>query len=497
MDHILRISVILALSAIFMGFGLYVWLRAYLHSDEFRIFISNVTSDVIRADAQFEPLDWQGMRVRTVGFNAVGSGVVCRLDAREVEADMSLSELVHGAWLIRDLRVAELQVAIDLADKQDTPRVESSAEAVGGQGGGFLGSLLPNRTELQALQISRLDVNLLTESGRVEIVDATVTAERRTGKNVYDVTVSNARINTPWLEGPLKLDSARARYADKRIYLQEFRSQVYQRGVLSLSGELEGEMFELFGTLGDIGVEELVPEDWQKKISGELHNEFKINSSEDGLITRGELTLSKGMLTALPVLDRIAAYANTYRFRQLHLTEARLKYTSGQGGNHDTTRERLELYDIVLASEGLVRVLGRLVIENGSLDGRFRVGIMPGVLAHIPGAETKVFERGEKGLLWAPLHITGTIENPKEDLSGRMIAAAGERMFDLVPETGKMALKFAHEAAAELPQTAIDAGSEILDKGSELIEEGTDIIREGVGGVLNLIPGVGSSRDDE
>ena len=70
-------------------------------------------------------------------------------------------------------------------------------------------------------------------------------------------------------------------------------------------------------------------------------------------------------------------------------------------------------------------------------------------------------------------------------------------MFDLVPETGKMALKFAHEAAAELPQTAIDAGSEILDKGSELIEEGTDIIREGVGGVLNLIPGVGSSRDDE
>ena len=104
MDHILRVSLILALGAIFMGFGFYVWLRSYLHSDDFRLFISNVTSDVIRSDAQFEPLDWQGMRVRTVGFNAEGSGVVRRLDAREVEADMSLSELVHGAWLIRDLR---------------------------------------------------------------------------------------------------------------------------------------------------------------------------------------------------------------------------------------------------------------------------------------------------------------------------------------------------------------------------------------------------------
>ena len=78
-----------------------------------------------------------------------------------------------------------------------------------------------------------------------------------------------------------------------------------------------------------------------------------------------------------------------------------------------------------------------------------------------------------------------------------MIAAAGERMFEIVPETGKMALKFAHETATELPQKAIDTGSEIIDKGGEIIEEGTDIIREGVGGVLNLIPGVGSSRDDE
>ena len=174
-----------------------------------------------------------------------------------------------------------------------------------------------------------------------------------------------------------------------------------------------------------------------------------------------------------------------------------MKYISSQGGRQDDKRERLELYDIVLASEGLVRVLGKLIIENGSLDGSFRVGIMPGVLAHIPGAETKVFERGEKGLLWAPLRITGTIENPKEDLSGRLIAAAGKRMFEIVPETGKMALKFAHETATELPQKAVDTGSEILDKGGEIIEEGTDIIREGVGGVLNLIPGVRSSRDDE
>jgi putative (di)nucleoside polyphosphate hydrolase len=36
-----------------------------------------------------------------------------------------------------------------------------------------------------------------------------------------------------------------------------------------------------------------------------------------------------------------------------------------------------------------------------------------------------------------------------------------------------------------------------VDKGGDVIEEGADIIREGVGGVLNLIPGLGPSGDDQ
>ena len=270
MDHILRVSLILALGAIFMGFGFYIWLRSYLHSDDFRLFISKAMSDVISADVQFEPLNWQGMRVRTVAFNAQGSGIVRRLDAREVEANMSFSELLHGAWLIRDLRVAELQGTIDLRDKQDALSVSPPVDKSEDQGRGFWASLLPDRAELQALQISSLGVDLQSESGSFEVIDATMTAERRAGKNVYDMSFSNGLINTPWFEAPWKLDTARARYADKRIYLQEFHSQVYQRGMLSLSGELEEEKFELFGTLRDVGVEELIPEDWQKRITGEL-----------------------------------------------------------------------------------------------------------------------------------------------------------------------------------------------------------------------------------
>ena len=157
-------------------------------------------------------------------------------------------------------------------------------------------------------------------------------------------------------------------------------------------------------------------------------------------------------------------------------------------------RDSLKLNDIVLASEGLVRLEGRLTLNNdGVIDGHFKVGITPGTLSHIPGAETKVFIRGDRGLLWTPLRITGTLGSPKEDLSDRMIAAAGERMFELIPETGKMALKFAHSSAVELPEKAVETGAGLLKTGADAVQKGVEEgvvegVEEGVRGVFDLIP---------
>ena len=151
---------------------------------------------------------------------------------------------------------------------------------------------------------------------------------------------------------------------------------------------------------------------------------------------------------------------------------------------------RIELSDIVLVSEDLVRVMGDLVIDNGKLNGEFRVGIMPGLLAHIPGAETKVFEYGEKGLRWAPLRITGTIDKPNEDLSERIIAAAGERIIELIPETGEEVLRLAQDQAVELPEAVINISGEMLEQGDEVLKEGIDVLREGVDSALDLIPGL-------
>ena len=488
MRYAIRFFVFLGLAITLAGFGGYVWLRSYLHSEEFRVFIAEHSGKAMEVDVELEPLYWQGMRASTQGLKAEGLGFVRSVEARGIEAGLSVSEIGRGVWLINDLMVRELQVVLEAAEDQTT-QVETADSPAKGEQGGFFGRLLPDKTEVGVVTIANLDMKLNSESGSVDFMDGNLKATRRVNSDVYDLEILNALIDVSWMDSPLSLRSAKGRYANGRLYLQESHAGVFQRGLLTMNGELSADALVLEGTLKGIGADELLEEDWKKRISGDLYTEFRHSSSGDGSMTRGKLTLERGVLTALPVLDELAAYVDSRRFRQIHLSEAHVQY--------HVQEDRLELTDIVIASEGLMRVLGKLTVENENLDGLLRVGIMPALLKHIPGAETKVFLRGEKGLRWTTVRITGTVDKPEEDLSERLVAAAGKRMFEVVPETGQQVLKFAHQAAEDLPQAAVDAGNKILDEGSDVIEGSANIIREGVGEILDLIPGGNSSSDDE
>jgi hypothetical protein len=165
----------------------------------------------------------------------------------------------------------------------------------------------------------------------------------------------------------------------------------------------------------------------------------------------------------------------------LTLDDARTKWHWKKG--------EILLTDLVLSSDGLVRLEGSLSIRGQQLEGVFRLGLAPGTLATIPGAETDVFSPGERGLLWTPLRITGDLSDPKEDLTDRLIAAAGLRMFDLIPESGVIVIKFTQSIIGE-------SSSKTLEKGTKLIEEGSKAVRD-VSGILDGILGGKPEKSDE
>ena len=143
--------------------------------------------------------------------------------------------------------------------------------------------------------------------------------------------------------------------------------------------------------------------------------------------------------------------------------------------------------NLVLASEGLIRLEGSLSLRGRDLDGTFRLGLPPGTLSRIPGAETVVFLPGERGLLWTNLRVTGTLDKPREDLTERLIAAAGARMFELLPETGEKVIRYSHTLATEAVPKVIEEGTRVIEQGQDIIQGATGII-DGLLGIPGKLP---------
>ena len=73
-----------------IGLGVaYGMLRRYLHSDEFRKFLSVEASEMGGVTGEFGPFHWEGLAINTDSFEAKGEGLITGLPAMRPESDLS------------------------------------------------------------------------------------------------------------------------------------------------------------------------------------------------------------------------------------------------------------------------------------------------------------------------------------------------------------------------------------------------------------------------
>ena len=147
----------------------------------------------------------------------------------------------------------------------------------------------------------------------------------------------------------------------------------------------------------------------------------------DSIQASGTLGLASGRLEALPFLDRIAVFTHTDQFRQFPLQKAT--------GDFSWENGKLTGRHLILESEGLIRMEGNFELNERILDGQFQVGVTPNSLRWLPGSQSKVFTTDRDGYLWAPMRVTGPIDQLKEDLSPRLAAAAGTEVIEGIKGT--------------------------------------------------------------
>ena len=439
-------------------------LNAWLQGDGFRQWLANRAETVLKSEVTLGEMKWTGSEAYAARFTATG------------RAEAGFSELVldgvrakTGGVSDRAFQVPEVTInRLNLnfsSTRKPAPAAEITAGAEPANAGKapklpeWLSGFAPNRVELDRIHIAATNVAVEKLEGVVfALAGVQTTMEPDFQSGVWEVTGKGGTMQVP-NQPTIRLKELGMRWRGSEIFVDRCALGIYKDGHIEGRGEIgfeNGGLFDIDLDISSIKVHELITGDWRDRLDGVVHGPVRINGSPGGLVYEGTLNVTDGVIESIPVLKRIAQYTRSDRFNRIVLNEAKTDFKSDGW--------RIELRNLALQSDGLVRVEGSVDIVGDQLEGDLQVGVAPGTMRWIPGAERLVFVEDRDGFRWAPLKLTGTTAEPKEDLSARLIAAAGEALI------------------GDLPGGLLDGAQELLnpggdpEKSGEIIEQGKKVL---------------------
>jgi hypothetical protein len=417
---------------------------SYLRSDSFRQFVAQKAGGTLHAEAELAPLHFSGMNIFADRFQAKGGpeAAFADLQLEQLRAEISLRKFFDKAWLVEHFEVQRLRVNLDgpRADRLveptgnplAAPKKESQSESNG---------WLPNRVEVGRANV--LDTQLLWAGGGLR----GTALELQPHEGGWQIAGRGGRLEHAKLP-PLDVASLQLRYRAPSLFINSAEMRQGSSGALQATGEINfGQQLDIRLTLVNVDAVPYLSDDWRVRAKGNVSGEVTVRSPlpmVGGPRLQGSLRLANGELTALPVLDQIAVFTRTQQFRRLTLTNASCDF--------DQQGEKLHVTKFIAESEGLIRMTGDFTVAGGILDGTFQVGVTPGSLQWLPGAQAKVFTESRGGYLWAPMRLTGPVNKPTDDLTPRLAAAAQGAVIEGV-----------QNAAGEAIKTGKDAAKSVLD----------------------------------
>jgi hypothetical protein len=172
---------------------------------------------------------------------------------------------------------------------------------------------------------------------------------------------------------------------------------------------------DLTATFNQVPIRSWLPVEWKEHLAGsafgDLHwagKDPKLESSSG----KGSLRVSNGRIENLPILEKLAELAHKKSFEHLELNECSLSF----GWKYP----KIDIENIAIEERGKFRIEGEMSIEQRRLRGAIKLGLTREYLDWLPSPE-EVFSRNQNGYLWTNVRLFGTIDDPGQDLSPRII----------------------------------------------------------------------------
>ena len=172
---------------------------------------------------------------------------------------------------------------------------------------------------------------------------------------------------------------------------------------------------DLRANFSQVPIGSWLPAEWKEHLAGnafgDLHwagKDPKLESSSG----EGSLRVSDGRIDDLPVLEKLAELAQKKSFEHLALNDCSLRV----GWKYP----KIDIENIAIEEREKFRIEGEMSIDQRRLRGTIRLGLTREYLDWLPNPE-EVFSRKEGDYLWTNVRLSGTIDDPGQDLSPRII----------------------------------------------------------------------------
>jgi hypothetical protein len=457
--------------------------RSWLEGAGFRTWLTERSAALLQSETELVGLAWQNREVTATSFRATGypEAGFAQLDLQGVRAKPN--GVINQRIQIPEITLQSLDLRFG-QDRLPPPATSPNAETLSpspeqAKVPGWLGRFLPTGVEVDEIKVA--SANILVERAKGEAVfalkglDTTIQPDFST--QLWEFSGRGGEMLLPG-RPPLDVDDLALRWKGSELFVDRCGLGIFKRGRIDGNGEIrfdEAGLFDLELEISAIDIKDLVEGDWRDRLQGTISGPIKITGPPGDLRYEGTLQVADAMVQSMGLLDQLARYTKAEQFKHLPLQTTSADFVK-QG-------DRIELRNLVLQSDGLMRIEGSIDLDGDMIIGHLQAGVTPGTLRWIPGAEQKVFTEDRNGFRWSPLELSGTIHDPKENLSGALLLAAGEAVMEDLPRslldqanqllnpeapTPADPANPANPAAPAAPNSAVDAvipapAKEILD----------------------------------
>ena len=392
-------------------------LENYLKSDAFRQRIETTVGHKIHATCTLAPLRRTGISLFSESLDLHANPGISFQTAliQNIRTDIDLGGIWSRTWKLDTIQVENLDLSLDPTPTSETSSDPATTETTAPRPTSWLADWLPNKTSITTIRAERCNIKKAGIQAKQTRLIATPSGSPIVSTN-WDILAESGEISFPSLP---TVDLAQAKWNIRKdqTSLRSARVLIRQGGECVLSGDFSKESGStIHAQLENVNIEPFLNPMWQAKLKGNVQGTIKFSqhptSNPDGSL-EGSLTLKNGKLEALPILAVLDKFLNNPRFRSVSIKSASV--------NISKSSNLLLLKDIDLDGDGSLRIQGNISIESGKLDGKLNFGISTSLLQWLPGAQSLLFPVSRDGYLWTPVNISGTVDNPLEDLSSRLL----------------------------------------------------------------------------